>query len=166
MILMSSMQVLGSREIMIINHTDFYYSHFLVARWTANPRRLNATTTLSPAHSYSFTNREHNMRERIERIQAPLPMRPLVQLSRIKLASWLSKFPNIELDMKGRSLFVEKRHFDSSKPRVVSPLGIDHGRHRLSGSGILRNPMDFPDKTGLHVDNKTPHRNFFGDPWM
>ena len=70
------------------------------------------------------------------------------------------------LRTRTRAIFVEKRHFDSSKLRVLALLGIDHGRHRLSGSGILRNPMDFPDKTGLHVDNKTPHRNFFGDPWM
>jgi carbonic anhydrase len=38
--------------------------------------------------------------------------------------------------------------------------------HRPSGSRVLCNLPDFPDETGLHVENKTPHRNFFGDPWM
>ena len=71
MILMRSMRVRGSGETIIINHTNFCCSHFLVTRWTSNLRRLNATTTLSPAHFYSFTNREHNTRERLERIQGP-----------------------------------------------------------------------------------------------
>jgi hypothetical protein len=37
---------------------------------------------------------------------------------------------------------------------------------RPSGSSVLCNLLNFPDETGLHVENKTPHRNFFGDPWM
>jgi hypothetical protein len=35
-----------------------------------------------------------------------------------------------------------------------------------SGSSVLRSPMDFRNKTGLNVKNKTPHRNFFGNPRM
>ena len=38
--------------------------------------------------------------------------------------------------------------------------------HNPSGSSVVCSPMDFPDETGLHVENKTPHRNFFGDPRM
>jgi hypothetical protein len=38
--------------------------------------------------------------------------------------------------------------------------------HRPSGGSVLCNVPDFPDETGLHVENKTPHRNLFGDPRM
>ena len=52
----------------------------------------------------------------------------------------------------------------SSSSRVPSPLEIDLEGHRGSGSNVLCFPVDFLDKAGLHVDNKPPHRNFFGDP--
>ena len=35
-----------------------------------------------------------------------------------------------------------------------------------SGSSVLCDMLDFFDETGLHVENKPPHRNFFGDPGM
>lgn len=36
--------------------------------------------------------------------------------------------------------------------------------YRPLGSSVLYNLLHFPDETGLHVENKTPDRNFFGDP--
>jgi hypothetical protein len=40
------------------------------------------------------------------------------------------------------------------------------GGRRPSGGSVLWNPLDFPDNTGSHVENKASHRNLFGDPRM
>src|SRR5580704_19642953 len=40
------------------------------------------------------------------------------------------------------------------------------GAPRFSGSSLVWNILDFPDEPGVHVENKTTHRNFFGYPGM
>jgi hypothetical protein len=58
--------------------------------------------------------------------------------------------------------FMDLQH--NTREQIERGFGA-RGR-RPSGSSLVWNPVDFRDKTGLHVENKTPHRNFFGDPRM
>src|SRR5580698_81224 len=75
--------------------------------------------------------------------------------------SWFESSPSIARSPNTiRGDFCE---FSSNTP--VLTLTICWGQ-RPSGSSVLRNAVDFLDNTGLHVENKAAHRNFFGDPRM
>lgn len=56
-------------------------------------------------------------------------------------------------------------HRELRPAKTPEPPTIREG-HRSSGSSLLSNWLDFRDQTGVHIEDKAPHRDFFSDPRM
>ena len=82
--LVISTRVLGTREIMIMNHTDCGMLRFSDSELEERLRRETGASPIAPARFYSFTDTEQNTREQVERarshpwISADIPIRGFV----------------------------------------------------------------------------------------
>ena len=82
--LVLSTRLLGSREIMIINHTDCGMLKFTDSDMEDRLRKDTGQAPIAPAKFYSFTNAEENTKEQIEKarshpwISADVPIRGFV----------------------------------------------------------------------------------------
>ena len=65
--LVVSTRVLGSREIMIINHTDCGMMRFADSELEDRLRKETGQAPIAPARFYSFTDVEENTREQIQK---------------------------------------------------------------------------------------------------
>ncbi len=68
--LVVSTRVLGSREIMIINHTDCGMMRFADSELEDRLRKETGQAPIAPARFYSFTDVEENTREQIQRARS------------------------------------------------------------------------------------------------
>ncbi|MGA7088285.1 MAG: carbonic anhydrase [Candidatus Dormiibacterota bacterium] len=68
--LVVSTRVLGSREIMIINHTGCGMTTFADAELEGRLREETGQAPIAPARFYSFTDVEQNTREQIEKARS------------------------------------------------------------------------------------------------
>ncbi len=68
--LLVSTRVLGTQEIMIINHTDCGMLTFKDEELDAKLQKLTGTAAVAPARFYSFTDLEENTREQIQKVKA------------------------------------------------------------------------------------------------
>lgn len=68
--LLVSTRVLGTQEIMIINHTDCGMLTFKDEELDAKLQKLSGTAAVAPARFYSFTDLEENTREQIQKVKA------------------------------------------------------------------------------------------------
>jgi carbonic anhydrase len=70
--LLVSTRVLGSQEIMIINHTDCGMTTFKDEELDAKLQKLTGTAAVEPARFYSFTNTdlEENTREQVQKVKS------------------------------------------------------------------------------------------------
>jgi len=66
--LVLSTRLLGTREIMIINHTDCGMLRFTDSEFEARLRKETGRSPIAPARFYSFTDAEENTREQIEKV--------------------------------------------------------------------------------------------------
>jgi carbonic anhydrase len=82
--LVLSTRLLGSREIMIINHTDCGMLRFTDSEFEERLRKETGRAPIAPARFYSFTDAEENTREQIQkarshpRISEEVPVRGFV----------------------------------------------------------------------------------------
>jgi carbonic anhydrase len=63
-------QLLGSREIMIINHTDCGMLRFTDSEMEDRLRKETGRAPIAPARFYSFTDAEENTREQIQKARS------------------------------------------------------------------------------------------------
>jgi carbonic anhydrase len=68
--LIVSTRLLGSKEIMIINHTDCGMLRFVDSELEDQLRKETGLAPLSPARFYSFTDVEQNTKEQIQRARS------------------------------------------------------------------------------------------------
>ena len=68
--LLVSTRVFGTREIMIINHTDCGMLTFKDEELDAKLQKLTGTAAVAPASFYSFTDLEENTREQVQKVKA------------------------------------------------------------------------------------------------
>ena len=68
--LVLSTRLLGSREIMIINHTDCGMLRFADDEMEARLRKETGQAPIAPARFYSFTDVEENTREQIQKARS------------------------------------------------------------------------------------------------
>ena len=68
--LIVSTRVLGTREIMIINHNDCGMSKFADSELEDRLRKDTGTATIAPARFYSFTDVEQNTREQVQKARS------------------------------------------------------------------------------------------------
>ena len=68
--LVLSTRLLGSREIMIINHTDCGMLKFTDGEMEARLRKETGEWPIAPARFYSFTDAEENTREQIRKARS------------------------------------------------------------------------------------------------
>ncbi|MFF1876316.1 beta-class carbonic anhydrase [Leifsonia sp. NPDC058230] len=68
--LVISTQVLGSREIMIINHNECGMTTFADAELEERLRRETGVSPIAPARFYSFTDAEQNTREQVQKARS------------------------------------------------------------------------------------------------
>ncbi len=68
--LIVSTRLLGSQEIMIINHTDCGMQTFTDAGLTDQLRKETGQVPITPARFYSFSDLEENTREQIQRTRS------------------------------------------------------------------------------------------------
>ena len=68
--LVLSTRLLGSREIMIINHTDCGMLKFTDGEMEERLRRQTGVAPIAPARFYSFTDAEANTKEQIEKARS------------------------------------------------------------------------------------------------
>ena len=68
--LVLSTRLLGTREIMIINHTDCGMLRFTDSDFEARLRRETGQAPIAPARFYSFTDAEANTREQIHKARS------------------------------------------------------------------------------------------------
>ncbi len=68
--LLISTRVLGSREIMIINHTGCGMTTFVDSELEDRLRRETGAATIAPARFYSFTDVEENTKEQIQKARS------------------------------------------------------------------------------------------------
>lgn len=68
--LLVSTRVLGSQEIMIINHTDCGMMTFKDEELDAKLQTLTGTAAVVPARFYSFTDLEENTREQVQKVKS------------------------------------------------------------------------------------------------
>src|SRR5271169_631286 len=82
--LVLSTRLLGSREILIINHTDCGMLRFTDDEFEQRLRKETGRAPIAPARFYSFTDAEENTREQIQKarshpwISADIPVRGFV----------------------------------------------------------------------------------------
>jgi carbonic anhydrase len=83
--LVISTRLLGSREIMIVNHTDCGMLKFTDSEMLDRLRREAGRPPIAPARFYSFTDVEENTREQIQkarshpRISQDVPVRGFIR---------------------------------------------------------------------------------------
>jgi carbonic anhydrase len=68
--LVLSTRLLGTREIMIINHTDCGLLRFTDSEMEDRLRKETGRAQIAPARFYSFTDAEENTKEQIEKARA------------------------------------------------------------------------------------------------
>jgi carbonic anhydrase len=68
--LVLSTRLLGSREIMIINHTDCGMLRFTDSEMEERLRKATGQAPIAPARFYSFTDVEKNTREQIQKARS------------------------------------------------------------------------------------------------
>src|SRR5450759_1295749 len=68
--LIISHHLLGTQEIMIINHTDCGMLTFKDADFRARLRQRTGAAVVGPAHFYAFSDPEENVWEQIQRIKS------------------------------------------------------------------------------------------------
>jgi carbonic anhydrase len=68
--LVLSTRLLGSREIMIINHTDCGLTKFTDREFEDRLRQETGSSPIAPARFYSFTDAEANTREQIQKARS------------------------------------------------------------------------------------------------
>jgi carbonic anhydrase len=68
--LVLSTRLLGTREIMIVNHTDCGMLRFTDGELESRLRRETGLAPIAPARFYSFTDAEANTREQIEKARS------------------------------------------------------------------------------------------------
>src|ERR1700689_4669189 len=68
--LVLSTRLLGSREIMIINHTDCGMLRFTDSEMEERLRKETGRAPIAPARFYSFTDAEENTREQIQKARS------------------------------------------------------------------------------------------------
>jgi carbonic anhydrase len=68
--LVLSTRLLGSREIMIINHTDCGMLRFTDSEMEQRLRKETGEAPIAPARFYSFTDAEENTREQIQKARS------------------------------------------------------------------------------------------------
>jgi carbonic anhydrase len=68
--LVISTRLLGTREIMIINHNDCGLSKFAGADLEARLRDETGSSPIAPARFYSFTDAEQNTREQVQKARS------------------------------------------------------------------------------------------------
>ena len=68
--LVLSTRLLGTREIMIINHTDCGMLRFVESELEDKLRKDTGEAPIAPARFYSFTDAEENTREQIEKARS------------------------------------------------------------------------------------------------
>ncbi len=68
--LLVSTRVVGTHEIMIINHTDCGMLTFKDEELNTKLQKLTGTAAVAPARFYSFTDLEENTREQIQKVKA------------------------------------------------------------------------------------------------
>jgi carbonic anhydrase len=67
--LLLSHHLLGTKELMIINHTDCGLMLFREEEMRTRMQRISGTAAVSPAHFYAFTDLEDNVREQIQKVR-------------------------------------------------------------------------------------------------
>jgi len=68
--LVLSTRLLGSREIMIINHTDCGMLRFTDSEFEGRLRKETGRSPIAPARFYSFTDAEENTKEQIQKARS------------------------------------------------------------------------------------------------
>jgi carbonic anhydrase len=68
--LVLSTRLLGTREIMIINHTDCGMLRFTDSEMEDRLRKNTGQAPIAPARFYSFTDAEENTREQIQKARS------------------------------------------------------------------------------------------------
>ena len=68
--LLVSTRVLGTQEIMIINHTDCGMLTFKDEELDAKLQKLTGTAAVAPASFYSFTDLVENTREQVQKVKS------------------------------------------------------------------------------------------------
>jgi carbonic anhydrase len=68
--LVISTRVLGTREIMIINHNDCGMTKFADGELEERLRNETGTSPIAPARFYSFTDAERNTREQVQKARS------------------------------------------------------------------------------------------------
>ena len=68
--LLLSTRLLGTREIMIINHTDCGMLRFTDSEFEARLRKETGKSPIAPARFYSFTDAEANTKEQIQKARS------------------------------------------------------------------------------------------------
>lgn len=68
--LIISHHLLGTQEIMIINHTDCGMLTFKDDELQEKLQRLTGTTTIVPERFYAFSNLEENVRQQIRKVES------------------------------------------------------------------------------------------------
>jgi carbonic anhydrase len=68
--LVVSTRLLGSREIMIINHTDCGMLKFTDSELEDRLRKETGQVAIAPARFYSFTDVEQNTREQVQKVKS------------------------------------------------------------------------------------------------
>lgn len=66
--LLISHHLLGTQEVMIINHTDCGMLTFKDEDVRAKLQQLSGTAAVAPVHFYAFSNLEANVREQIQKV--------------------------------------------------------------------------------------------------
>lgn len=68
--LLVSHYMLGTREFMIINHTDCGMLTFKDEDLRRKLQGISGTSVLAPAYFYTFTNLEENVREQVQKVRS------------------------------------------------------------------------------------------------
>lgn len=68
--LLISYYMLGTREFMIINHTDCGMLTFKDEDLRRKLQDISGTSALAPAYFYAFTNLEENVREQVQKVKS------------------------------------------------------------------------------------------------
>jgi carbonic anhydrase len=68
--LILSHHLLGTQEVMIINHTDCGMLTFTDEEVRAKLQQLTGTATVAPVHFYAFRNVEENVRQQVQKVRS------------------------------------------------------------------------------------------------
>jgi carbonic anhydrase len=68
--LILSHHLLGTQEVMIINHTDCGMLTFTDEEVRAKLQQLTGTATVAPAHFHAFRNVEENVRQQLQKVRS------------------------------------------------------------------------------------------------